>query len=234
MQRESTASDVVVIGGGIGGLRLALALHRAGIASHVYESAPEIRPLGVGINILPHASKELIELGLESELAKVAITTRESVFFNRFGQLIYQEPLGRFAGHKWPQFSIHRGDLQTVLLDAVRQRLGAARIHAGWQCTRFQQNPTRATAPFRGTLSGEERPRERGAVVIGCDGLHSVIRKQLHPNEGEPLYSGVNMWRGVTRWPQFLSGASMVRAGWFRPGKMVIYPIRNKIDSQGR
>jgi len=226
--------DAVIIGGGIGGLTLALALHRSGIASRVYESAPEIKPLGVGINILPHASKELSELGLESELARVGITTRESLFYNRFGQLIYQEPLGRYAGYQWPQFSIHRGDLQMVLVEAVRQRLGADRVFTGWQCIRFEQDGAGATAYFRPTATGEELPPQRGAMIIACDGLHSVIRKQLHPNEGPPRYSGVNMWRGVTRWPPILSGASMVRAGWFTPGKMVIYPIRNNIDSQGR
>ncbi len=226
--------DVVIIGGGIGGLTLALALHRVSIASRVYESAPEIKPLGVGINILPHASKELGELGLESELARVAVTTRESVFYNRFGQLIYREALGREAGYGWPQFSIHRGDLQMVLLEAARQRLGKDRVFAGWQCLRCEQDSTGATARFRHAVTGEELPPQRGSVIIACDGLHSVIRKQLHPKEGEPRYSGVNMWRGVTRWPPFLSGASMVRAGWFTPGKMVIYPIRNNIDSQGR
>ncbi len=226
--------DVVIIGGGIGGLTLALALHRSGIASRVYESAPEIKPLGVGINILPHASKELSELGLESELAKVGIATRESLFYNRFGQLIYQEPLGRYAGYQWPQFSIHRGDLQMVLLEVVQQRLGADRVFTGWQCIRFEQDSAGATAYFRHTATSEELPPQRSGVIIACDGLHSVIRKQLHPNEGAPRYSGVNMWRGVTHWPPFLSGASMVRAGWFTPGKMVIYPIRNNIDSQGR
>ena len=120
--------DTVIIGGGIGGLTLALTLHRAGIASRVYESAPEIRPLGVGINILPHASKELSELGLESELARVSVTTREAVFYNRFGQLIYREALGRDAGYDWPQFSIHRGDLQMVLLEAARARCAVGEI----------------------------------------------------------------------------------------------------------
>ncbi|MGH8647884.1 MAG: FAD-binding protein, partial [Burkholderiales bacterium] len=108
--------DVIIIGAGIGGLTLALALHRSGIPCRVYELAPEIKGLGLGINILPHATKELAALGLEEALANVAVTTREAVFYNRFGQLVYSEPLGRHAGYDWPQFSIHRGDLQAVLL----------------------------------------------------------------------------------------------------------------------
>jgi 2-polyprenyl-6-methoxyphenol hydroxylase-like FAD-dependent oxidoreductase len=111
-------SEVLIIGGSIGGLTLGLMLHRAGIASRIYESTPDIKPLGVGINILPHASQDLCELGLEDALARVGILTREAVFYNRFGQLIYSEPLGRYAGNAYPQFSIHRGDLQMVLLDA--------------------------------------------------------------------------------------------------------------------
>src|SRR6266850_7393966 len=131
------AMDVLVIGGGIGGLTLALCLHSAGIPCRVYEAAPAMRPLGVGINVLPHASKELARLGLESELTRASVLTREAVFFNRFGQLIYREPLGRFAGYDDPQYSIHRGDLQMVLLDAVRQRLGHDCLRAGWKCVGF-------------------------------------------------------------------------------------------------
>ena len=226
--------DVIIVGGGIGGLTLALALSQAGIPSRIFESSPELRPVGVGINLLPHATRELAALGLEAELAKVAVTTREAMFYNRFGQLIYREPLGRDAGYAWPQFSIHRGDLQASLLGACRQRIGPDRIHSGWRCTGVEQDATSATAHFCDTSSGAALPSQRGAVVIGCDGLHSVIRKTLHPSEGEPLYSGVNMWRGTTRWPPFLSGASMVRAGWLETGKMVIYPIRENIDPQGR
>ena len=226
--------EVVIVGGGIGGLTLALTLHRAGIPSRVYESAPQLRAVGVGINILPHAAKELIALGLEADLARVAVPTQEAVFFNRFGQLIFREPLGRAAGYDWPQYSIHRGDLQTVLLEAVRKRVGEGSVYAGWKCLGFEQDGESATALFQDATTGDELPPQSGDVVVGCDGIHSRIRKQLHPEEGEPLYSGVNMWRGVTRCPPFLSGASMVRAGWLATGKMVIYPIRNRIDPEGR
>jgi 2-polyprenyl-6-methoxyphenol hydroxylase-like FAD-dependent oxidoreductase len=226
--------DVLIIGGSIGGLTLGLLLYRAGIASRIYESTPDIKPLGVGINILPHAAKELCELGLEDDLVRFGIRTREAVFYNRYGQLIYSEPLGRHAGYVYPQFSIHRGDLQMVLLDAYRKRAGADRVFAGWRCIGFDQNSSGATAYFRDSISRAELEPQRGTVVIGCDGLHSVIREQLHPDEGAPLYSGVNMWRGVTPWTPFLTGASMVRAGWHLGGKMVIYPIRNNVDTQGR
>jgi 5-methylphenazine-1-carboxylate 1-monooxygenase len=226
--------DVLIVGGGIGGLTLALSLEKAGIPSRVFESSPELKAVGVGINILPHAARELARLGLEGALSHVAVETREAVFFNRFGQLIYREPLGRAAGYEWPQFSVHRGDLQMVLLEAVRQRLGHASVSAGWKCIGFEQDGQGATALFRSAATGEDLPPQRGAVLVACDGIHSVIRKQLHPDEGEPLYSGVNMWRGVTRWPPFLSGASMVRAGWLTCGKMVIYPIRERIDGEGR
>jgi 2-polyprenyl-6-methoxyphenol hydroxylase-like FAD-dependent oxidoreductase len=225
--------DVLIVGAGVGGLTLALCLQHAGIRARVCEASPEIRPLGVGINVLPHASRELGRLGLEPELTRHAVLTREAAFFNRFGQLILREPLGRWAGYEAPQYSIHRGDLQRVLLDAWLERAGGGALRTGWRCTGFEQDARGVTVAFDDPQTGAAHAPQRAEVVIACDGLHSAIRKQLHPAEGLPRYSGVNMWRGVTRWPPILSGATMVRAGWLSHGKMVIYPIRNDVDGAG-
>ena len=218
--------DVIIVGAGIGGLTLGLTLQACGIPCRIFESAAEIRPIGVGINLLPHASKELAALGLEADLAKAAISTQDATFFNRFGQLIYQEPLGRAAGYEHPQFSIHRGDLQMVLLDAFTARAGTDRLITSHHCVGVEQDESGVRVHFSDGPAGSNRSTVRGSVAIACDGINSAVRKQFFPGEGEPRYSGVNMWRGVTRWKPILSGASMVRAGWLSHGKMVIYPIR--------
>jgi 2-polyprenyl-6-methoxyphenol hydroxylase-like FAD-dependent oxidoreductase len=225
---------VIIVGAGIGGLTLGLRLHRAGIPCRVYEAAPQIKPLGVGINLLPHATKELAELGLMPALERVAVTAREIAYFNRFGQFIYSDPSGRYGGYDWPQFSIHRGDLQMLLLEAFLERAGAKAVITGHRCTGVEQDATGATAHFESTETRTPLPSYRGDIVVACDGIHSVIRKQFHPGEGPPRYFGLNMWRGVTRWKPFLTGASMVRIGWAETAKLLVYPIRNNIDAEGR
>ena len=228
--------DVIIVGGGIGGLTLALMLHERGIGARVYEAATRIEPIGVGISLLPHASKELGLLGLTDALAEAAVTTRESCFFNRFGQFVYSEPVGRYAGYDWPQFQIHRGDLQQVLYRAYLDRVddGAGRVLTGHRCTGVDSAADSANAWFVDSATGRSLHEAEGAAVIGCDGIHSVVRRQFYPDEGPPVYSGVNMWRGTTVWAPFLSGSTYLRAGWLTVGKMVIYPIRHNVDGEGR
>src|ERR1700716_4705601 len=175
--------DIIIVGAGIGGLTLGLALHAAKIPCRLFESAAEIKPIGVGINLLPHATNELATLGLEQARARVAIATEDATFFNRFGQWISQEPLGRAAGYDHPQFSIHRGDLQMVLLDAFRARAGHDRLNTSHHCTGVEQNETGVSVTFSDGPEGTSRSTLRGRAAIACDGINSAVRKQFYPGE---------------------------------------------------
>lgn len=226
--------DVIIIGAGIGGLTLALALHAAGIRFRIFEAARELKPLGVGLNLLPHAIRELARLGLLERLAAKGVQTQEYCFYTRHGQLVYREPRGRFADYDWPQISIHRGDLHATLTAAVRERLGPDAIALGHKCIGVAQDADAAIVRFADASTDVERPPVRGAVAIACDGVHSVARTQLHPAEAIPRYEGTTQYRGVTRWRPFLSGASMTYFGTYETGKLIIYPIRDDVDAEGR
>lgn len=220
--------SVIIVGGGIAGLALALSLHQAGVRSRVYEAASAFRHVGVGLNLMPHAMRELTELGLLAKIEALGVPTREMAFYNRFGQFIHAEPRGRHAGYDWPQISIHRAHIHAVLAAAVRERLGDDAIVLDHRCEALEQDDAGVTVRFR------DRPSVRGAIAIGADGIHSVFRKQFFPNEGPPVYKGINMWRGTTRWTPFLSGQSMVQVGWIDVGKMVIYPLEREPGPDGR
>ena len=209
---------ILVIGGDIGGLATALALHAAGIEVEVFEAAAEVRPLGVGINLQPHAVRELTELGLGQALAANGVATQEFRYANRFGQTIWAEPRGLLAGYRWPQYSIHRGRLQMLLWAAAEARLGPARLHRGRRLAGFSQDETGVTAQF------EDGGTARGSALIGADGIHSAVRALLVPGEGPPRWNGALLWRAVSTAQPFLTGASMVQAG-HRDTKFVCYPI---------
>jgi 2-polyprenyl-6-methoxyphenol hydroxylase-like FAD-dependent oxidoreductase len=214
---------VIIAGAGVGGLVTALMLHARGIDCEIYEQADAIRELGVGINTLPHAIKELAELGLLERLDAVAIRTHELFYTNRFGQEIWREPRGLDAGYDVPQFSIHRGRLQGVIYQAVRARLGESRIHLGCRLGSFTQDDAGVTAYFF-DRNGVHRHTSYGDVLIGADGIHSLVREMLYPHEGPPAWNGLMLWRGAIDWPAFLDGRSMVVAGGLA-AKVVIYPI---------
>lgn len=225
---------VLIAGGGIGGLSLALSLADAGISDvHVFESAVAIKELGVGINVLPHAARELAELGLLDALDDVAIPTGELVYYSRHGQRIWGEPRGRAAGYDWPQFSIHRGELLGILHRAVLERLGPERLHTGRHLVRFgESGSTSAWAEFEDREAGGV-VRVEGDLLVGCDGVHSAVRGQLFPDEGPPRWNGITMYRGVTASAPFLSGRTMIMAGHFSR-RVVIYPISRRHEREGR
>jgi 2-polyprenyl-6-methoxyphenol hydroxylase-like FAD-dependent oxidoreductase len=214
---------VIIAGAGVGGLVTALMLHARGIDCELFEQADAIRELGVGINTLPHAIKELAELGLLDRLDAVAIRTYELFYTNRLGQEIWREPRGLDAGYDIPQFSIHRGRLQAVIYQAVRARLGESRIHLNCRLQSFTQDDGGVTAYFF-DRHGSHRHTARGDVLIGADGIHSLVREKLFPDEGPPRWNGLMLWRGAIDWPAFLTGRSMVVAGGLA-AKLVIYPI---------
>src|SRR5438477_9770396 len=187
--------DIIIIGGGIGGLSLALSLQQRGLSCRVYETAPEIKPLGVGISLLPHAMREFASLGLEPQLREVAIDIRQHSFFNRYGQFIYSEQRGTHAGYPYPDLGIHRGRLHMVLLKATIERLGAAVVFTNHRCTGVEQDSKGVTVSFAEFTTGKALPSVRGDIAIACDGVNSVVRKQFYPDE-KLAYAGINMWRG--------------------------------------
>jgi len=213
---------ITIAGAGIGGLATALALTAAGHDVTVYEAAAQILPLGVGINLLPHAAEVLAELGLVDELLAQGVATRELVYVNRFGQRIWGEPRGRFAGFAAPQISLPRGGLQFTLLQAALRRLGPERIIADRRLTGFEADGDAAVARFE-TAAGAAGTVQSD-ILVAADGMHSRARAQLHPEEGPPIYSGRMLWRATSMARPFLTGASMIMAG-HQNQKFVCYPI---------
>src|SRR6202051_1905965 len=224
---------VLIAGGGIGGLTLALSLHQIGVAAKVFESVPALRPLGVGINVLPHAVRELIELGLLDQLDASGVRTSELAYFSKHGKPIWCEPRGIEAGYKWPQFSIHRGTLQQILLDAVTERLGPANILTSHHLSGWSEASAGIVADFIDKATGKSAGSHEGALLIAADGIHSAIREKLYPLEGPPIWNGRILWRGITSSDAFLSGRTMIMAG-HEILKFVCYPISKEPDAGGQ
>lgn len=221
---------IMIVGAGIAGLAAAVSLREAGLADvAVYERSASIRGLGVGINLLPHAMRELTELGVADAIAGLGVAPRTLAYFNRFGQAIWSEPRGLDAGYRWPQLSVHRGRLQLALRDLAEARL-AEPIHLGHRLIDVRSNDDGTETATFSTDDGELEAT--ADVIIGADGIHSALRTLRYPAEGAPPWSGLTLWRGVTRIPAFLDGRTMIMAGDGEQ-KFVAYPL-SEADADGR
>ncbi|MFG1822090.1 flavin-dependent oxidoreductase [Microbispora bryophytorum] len=228
----ANTADIVIAGAGIGGLATALALHARGIDAVVLEAAAELRPLGVGINIQPAAIGALTGLGLGEALAATGIRTREHRYLDHRGATLWTEPRGVAAGHEHPQYSIHRGELQMLLLAAVRDRLGPDAVRTGLRVDRFRQ-----TASGVRVLAYDEAGGAvefEAAALVGADGMHSSVRSQLHPGHGPLSPAGVDMWRGLSELDEFLDGRTMILVNDEQATRLIAYPISRRHAERGK
>ena len=209
---------ILIAGGGIAGLVMGLTLHQLGLPFQVFERVAEPRPLGVGINLQPNSIRELFDLGLEAELEAIGVRTRQYGFYSKSGREIWVEPRGLHAGYHWPQYSIHRGQFQMMLLRVLRERAGEGAVITGAGVAGYETSDTGAT------LILTDGRRFDGDVILAADGIHSAIRKQMVPGEGDPIWNGAIMWRGTTQARHFLGGNAMALAG-HDSQRFVAYPI---------
>jgi 2-polyprenyl-6-methoxyphenol hydroxylase-like FAD-dependent oxidoreductase len=215
-------TEVIVVGAGIGGLSLALSLHQAAIPVRVYDAVRDLAPLGVGINLQPTAVRELTELGFADALAGTGNAVGQLSYLNRHGQVVWSEPRGTAAGYHWPQYAIHRGRLQALLLAATRQRIGAGNVRTGLRLNAFHQDSRKVTASF--IEASGATVCDEADILVGADGIHSTVRRYFYPDEGLPRFAGQILWRAAIEAEEFLGGHHMVVAGHFRQ-RAILYPI---------
>jgi 2-polyprenyl-6-methoxyphenol hydroxylase-like FAD-dependent oxidoreductase len=223
--------DILIAGGGIGGLTAALSLHRAGFPVRVFESVDRIQALGVGINLLPHAVRELDALGLAEDLASNGLTPTTLAYFTKRGEPIWDEPRGLAAGYRWPQISIHRGVLHTILHAAAAAEMGSDRIRTGCHLDRLAATGDAVEATFIDRRTGAVSATANGSMLIACDGIHSVVRRHFYPDEGMPIWNGALLWRGLAEGARVFDGRTMIWAG--HPlQKFVLYPLSDLPDGR--
>jgi 5-methylphenazine-1-carboxylate 1-monooxygenase len=224
--------DIAIIGAGPAGLATALRLHQKGFRPRLYESAATLRPLGVGIDIKPYGTKEVMDMGLLEEFRKISVEARESIFYTRYGQEIYAENCGKHMGYEHEQRFVHRGTFQMMLYDAVMERLGPESVALGARCKGFQQDDKGVDIYFE--RGGGIPTTVRADIMIGIDGIKSVIRKQLLPASTRSHYSGITLWRGVTVMKPYKNGGTILHIGDpIAQGSLIVYPIHDNEDEAG-
>jgi 2-polyprenyl-6-methoxyphenol hydroxylase-like FAD-dependent oxidoreductase len=223
---------VLIAGGGIGGLAMALTLEQIGVPCIVFEAVPGLRPLGVGINLQPNAVRELYDMGIgAADLDRVGLPAKEWALVGRNGNDIYSEPRGTLAGYRWPQYAVHRGQFHMLLFDKLRERSRGGALRLGQRVTGYENNADGTVTAFIAHEDGGTS-RETGAVLIGADGIHSAIRAQMHPGQPPIHWGGALMWRGTTRAKAIRSGSTFLGLG-SHTQRMVIYPISHPDPADG-
>jgi 2-polyprenyl-6-methoxyphenol hydroxylase-like FAD-dependent oxidoreductase len=216
---------IIIVGGGVGGLTAALLLHKAGANVKVFESVRTIKPLGVGINLLPHSVSVLNELGLVPKLQQIAVSSKALLYYNKFGQKFWEEPRGLYAGYPVPQFSVHRGKFQQLLFEETKAAIGEENIFTNHHLQSFRESDNKVIASFIDHATNEPVRKETADVLIGADGIHSVVRKHFYPGEGEPKFTGIMLWRAISKAAPGLLNSSMVMIGNTKQ-KFVAYPLK--------
>ncbi|KNG95448.1 flavin-dependent oxidoreductase [Pseudaestuariivita atlantica] len=220
-------APVLIAGGGIAGLTLALTLHQIGVPVRVFEAARRMEPVGVGLNLQPNAVRELYDLGIGADaLDKVGLPAREWALVGLNGREIHAEPRGIEAGYNWPQYAVHRGALHMALYDTVVERLGPDAVTLGARVEGYATDADGVTALL------SDGTRARGALLFGADGIHSKVRAQMHPDQPPIHWGGMLMWRGTVRMVPPRTGASFIGLGTHRE-RLVLYPI-SRPDADGR
>jgi 2-polyprenyl-6-methoxyphenol hydroxylase-like FAD-dependent oxidoreductase len=214
--------EIAIIGGGIVGLVTALSLHRAGFRPIVYEAVATPAPLGVGINLLPHAVRELAELGLLDDLLRIGVAITDLHYTTSDGQRVWHEPRGLSAGYHWPQIAIHRGDLQMFLLQTVNSRLGPDSVRLDHKLVELNREGARPRARFADS-DGADLGVVEADLLVGADGIHSAVRQHFYPGEGGPRWNGITLWRSTSP-IELPLGPAMLWSGWSGQ-KFVAYPI---------
>lgn len=227
-----TALDIAVIGAGPAGLTAALRLHQQGFRPRIYETVPEMGPLGVGIDVKVYGTKELEELDLLEEFREISVEAKDSIFYNKYGQEIYAELCGVHMGYLHEQRFVHRGYLQMLLYRTVLARLGADAVVHGVRCVGYTNHERAVTLELRDT--DDAASQTTVDLAIAADGINSALRKQMHPNHSEAVYSGITMWRGTTLMEPFGSGGTILHIGAPQISSMIVYPIAHDFEGTGK